>query len=321
MASSRRTGRQAARPPARLRAQLLSLLREDPSFRREVGEILREVFPTAELAELKALREDFQRFAAEAVRRFEAIDQRFEAMDRRFEAMDRRFEAINERFEAMDRRFEAINERFEAMDRRFEAINERFEAMDRRFVEMREEMDQRFIDLRQELDQRFRDLLQEMDRRFLEARQESDRRFESILKELRMERLHLSRLAGRLGYGLEYLVRELVEEFAGKSLVRSERLVLQDRQGEVFGVPAEIEFDLFASDGEAYLCEVKSHIEPDDVLVFNRKADFAAKHIDRPFIRMMIGASMEKSAAQLMKSLRIESIVRAVVEEPPEPSS
>jgi len=43
--------------------------------------------------------------------------------------MDRRFEAINERFEAMDRRFEVINERFEAMDRRFEAIERRFTFM------------------------------------------------------------------------------------------------------------------------------------------------------------------------------------------------
>ncbi|MFQ5830571.1 MAG: hypothetical protein ACE5JD_15675 [Candidatus Methylomirabilia bacterium] len=138
-----------------------------------------------------------------------------------------------------------------------------------------------------------------------------DRRFEAIIGELRTQRLHLSRLSGRLGHGLEYLVRGVVEEFAGKSLTRSARLVLKDTEGEVFGVPADIEFDLLASDGEVYLCEVKSHIEPDDVLRFHRKALFAAKHIERPFTRVMIGASMEATAEQLMGSLGIQSIVRA----------
>ena len=145
-------------------------------------------------------------------------------------------------------------------------------------------------------------------------REDADRRFEAVIAELRSQRLHLSRLSGRLGYGLEYLVRGVVEEFAGKALTRSERLVLRDSQGEVFGVEADIEFDLLASDGEAYLCEVKSHIEPDDVLRFHRKALFAAKHIGRPFVRVMIGATMEAAAEKLMKSLGIRSIVRARIE-------
>jgi hypothetical protein len=145
-------------------------------------------------------------------------------------------------------------------------------------------------------------------------REDANRRFEAVIAELRSQRLHLSRLSGRLGYGLEYLVRGVVEEFAGKALTRSERLVLRDSQGEVFGVEADIEFDLLASDGEAYLCEVKSHIEPDDVLRFHRKALFAAKHIGRPFVRVMIGATMEAAAEKLMKSLGIRSIVRARIE-------
>lgn len=152
------------------------------------------------------------------------------------------------------------------------------------------------------------------DRRFQELREDMDRRFEAVIAELRSQRLHLSRLSGRLGYGLEYLVRGVVEEFAGKSLTRSERLVLRDPQGEVFGVSADIEFDLLAGDGEVYLCEVKSHIEPEDVLRFHRKALFAAKHIGRPFVQVMIGATMEAAAEKLMKSLGIRSIVRARIE-------
>lgn len=221
----------------RLRVELPQILREDPSLRREIQDALQDVFPSRdEITEIRALREDFNRFAQEAVRRFEAMDQRF--------------------------------------------------------IDLRQEMNQRFIDLRQEMDQRF----------------------EVVIRELRTQRLHLSRLSGRLGHGLEYLVRGVVEEFAGKALTRSERLILKDPEGEVFGVPADIEFDLFASDGEAYLCEVKSHIEPDDVLRFHRKALFAAKHISQPFIRVMIGASMEAKAERVMKSLDIRPIVRARIE-------
>lgn len=155
---------------------------------------------------------------------------------------------------------------------------------------------------------------EDTNRRFEELREDMTRRFEAAIAELRSQRLHLSRLSGRLGYGLEYLVRGVVEEFAGKTLTRSERLVLRDPEGEVFGVSADIEFDLLACDGEAYLCEVKSHIEPEDVLRFHRKALFAAKHIGRPFVRVMIGATMEAAAETLMKSLGIRSIVRARIE-------
>ncbi len=231
---SRRSGSDFRR---QLRTELPRLLQEDPTLRRELQEALQDVFPSrTEVAELRALREDFNRFVQEAVHRFEAVDRRFE------------------------------------------------------------------------------ELRTDMNRRFEELRTDMDRRFEAIIGELRTQRLYLSRLSGRLGYGLEYLVRGVVEEFAGTALTRSERLVLKDAQGEVFGVPADIEFDLFAANSEAYLCEVKSHIEREDVLRFHRKALFAAKHLDRPFVRLLIGASMEAAAEKLMQSLGIRSIVRARIE-------
>lgn len=75
-----------------LRNELPRLLREDPDLRRALEEVLRDIFPSrAEVAELRALREDFNRFAQEAVRRFEAMDRRFAdtqaSLDRRFDAV------------------------------------------------------------------------------------------------------------------------------------------------------------------------------------------------------------------------------------------
>jgi hypothetical protein len=275
-----------------LRRALPRLLREHPEVRHELWGMMLEAFPSRQefmafLEELRALRE-------ESNRRFEGLQveiaQRFEAMDQRFEMllgqMNQRFEAVDRRFEAMDRRFEMLlqemHQRFEAVDRRFEAVDQRFEM-----------------------------LLQEMHQRF----EAVDRRFEGVITELREQRLHLSALGARVGRGLEFIVKGIVEEFAGESFPLADRLVLVDTEGEVFGVPgAEVEFDLYAHNGRAYLVEVKSHLKTDDVLKFQRKAMFAEAKLGRPLKRLIIALSMDSKAEALMRRLDIEYQVRATLE-------
>ncbi len=66
-------------------------------------------------------------------------------------------------------------------------------------------------------------------------------------KQLRELTLHVSALGGRLGGGLGQVVRKVVEEVAGQAFPTTERLVLRNEAGEVFGVTgAAIEFDLYA---------------------------------------------------------------------------
>jgi hypothetical protein len=206
-----------------------------------------------------------------------------EESNRRFEGLQHE---IAQRFEAVDQRFETLlremTQRFEAVDRRFEAVNQRFETS-----------------------------LREMNQRFEAA----DRRFEGIFAELREQRLHLSALGGRVGRGLEFLVKGIVEEFAGESFPLADRLVLVDTVGEVFGVPgAEVEFDLYAHNGRAYLVEVKSHLKTDDVLKFQRKAMFAEAKLGRPLTRLILALSMDSKAEALMQRLGIEYQVRATLE-------
>ena len=161
--------------------------------------------------------------------------------------------------------------------------------------------------LREETSQRF----EAMDRRF----EAMDRRFDSVLAELREQRIHLASLGGRVGAGLERAVQAVVEESAGQAFPVAERLVLADEAGEVFGVPgARIEFDLYAHDGSAYLVEVKSHLKPSDVLAFHKKAEFAARRLDRPVTKLIIALSMERGVAALMHQLGIRHRVRAVVD-------
>jgi hypothetical protein len=110
-------------------------------------------------------------------------------------------------------------------------------------------------------------------------------------------------------------VKGIVEEFAGESLPLADRLVLVDREGEVFGVPgAEVEFDLYAHNGRAYLVEVESHLKADYVLKFHRKAVFAEAKLGRPLTRFIIALSMDSNAEALMQRFGIEYQVRATLE-------
>jgi hypothetical protein len=184
--------------------------------------------------------------------------------------------------EDADRRFEAMDRRFEAMDRRFEAVDRRFEAVDRRFEAIIGEMRQ--------------------------TREQAERRSREL-------ELHLSALGLRVGRGLEHVIREIVEEFSGQTFTTADRLVLIDTEGVVFGVRgAQIEFDLYAADGTAYLVEVKSHVKPGDVLTFHRKTQFAAQTLQRPFTPLIIALSMEAQAERLMQTLGIQYRVRTRVE-------
>ena len=177
---------------------------------------------------------------------------------------------------------EDADRRFEAMDRRFEAVDRRFEAVDRRFEAIIGEMRQ--------------------------TREQAERRSREL-------ELHLSALGLRVGRGLEHVIREIVEEFSGQTFTTADRLVLIDTEGVVFGVRgAQIEFDLYAADGTAYLVEVKSHVKPGDVLTFHRKTQFTAQTLQRPFTPLIIALSMEAQAERLMQTLGIQYRVRTRVE-------
>ena len=273
-----------------LRERLPKLLQEDPRFGAEVVGVLQQVLsPRSEfvrvLEEIRALREDFGR-------RFEAIERTLQLHTERFEAIDRRFEAMDRRFEAVDRRFEALQRE---MDRRFEAVDRRFEALQR-------EMDRRF----EAVDRRFEALQREMDRRFeLQAR---------ILqvhgRALRRLEVGLGSLGRRFGKGFEEAVRTTIEEFAGVGPLRAERLVIRDVAGELYGVPnQEVEFDAFVHDGRRFLVEVKGFAEPEDVLNFVRKVEFARRHLPEPFEAVLLAPYATRQAVALARKLGVRLLM------------
>jgi hypothetical protein len=190
-------------------------------------------------------------------------------------------EDTNRRFEAVDRRFEELRQ---DMDRRFEAVDRRFEAIDRRFEAIIEEL------------------------------RNHRQRLDDMQQQLREMRIGMSSLGIRVGYGLEQAIRGVVEEFAGEAFPFAERLVLRDESGEVYGVAGvEVEFDLYAHNGRAYLVEVKSHLKFGDVLMFDKKVKFAERKLARQVVPLVIALSMEPRAEQRMRELGVKYYVRAVV--------
>lgn len=188
------------------------------------------------------------------------------------------------------------------------------------FMELLQEMRA----FREDTNRRFEELRLDMERRF----EAVDRRFEAMFEELRLQRLAitelqrstrdmaiaLSSLGSRVGFGLEEAIRGVVEEFVGESFPFAQRLVMRDATGEVYGIAgADVEFDLYAHNGTAYLVDVKSHLKPNDVLIFAKKVKFAASKLERQVIPLVIALSMEPRAEQHMRELGIKYRVRAVM--------
>lgn len=222
-------------------------------------------------------------------------------------------QALSPRSELV-RVLEEIRALREEFGRRFEAMDRRFEAMDRRFEALQREMDRRFEALQREMDLRFEALQREMDRRFGAV----DRRFELQAAVLRRMEVGLGSLGRRLGRGFEEAVRATVEEFAGVGPLRAERLVLKDTQGELYGVRnQDVEFDAFVHDGRRFLVEVKAFAEPEDVLNFVRKVEFARRRLTEPFEPVLLAPYATAQAVQLARELGVRLLMEP--EEEPAP--
>jgi len=168
--------------------------------------------------------------------------------------------------------------------------------------------------LREDSNRRFEEMNRTMNQRFEEMNRTMNQRFEEMYRSQREVRLEVSALGGRIGYGLEEIIRQTVEEFSGQSFKKFEHLRLRDSEGEIYGVPADVEYDLYLEDSVNYVVEVKSHIKLGDVLIFHRKSLFAEKQLLKRIKPIMISASITKDAKEKCKELGIDLISRSVVD-------
>ena len=201
----------------------------------------------------------------------------------RFEIMDIMADVFATR-DNFERLLEEIKELKEDGNRQFEEICQRFEKVDQRF----ERVDQRF--------------------------EKVDQRFDEMARNQREIQLTVSALGGRVGHGLEEIIKQTVEEFSGQTFRKIEHLWLRDAEGELYGVPADVEYDLYLEDTVNYVVEVKSHTKLGDVLNFRRKSAFAEKCLEKKIQPIIISVSVTETAKKKCKELGIDLIARSVVE-------
>jgi len=249
----------------------------------EFEDLIRQKLPTA-LRDHTAFRFEIMDIIADVFATKDNFERLLEEIKELKEDGNRQFEEICQRFEKVDQRFEKVDQRFEKMDRRFEKMDQRFERMDQRF----EKVDQRF--------------------------ERVDQRFDEMARNQREIQLTVSALGGRVGHGLEEIIKQTVEEFSGQTFKKIEHLWLRDAEGELYGVPADVEYDLYLEDTVNYVVEVKSHTKLGDVLNFRRKSAFAEKCLEKKIQPIIISVSVTETAKKKCKELGIDLIARSVVE-------
>ena len=112
---------------------------------------------------------------------------------------------------------------------------------------------------------------------------------------------------------LEKLVKQTLEEFSGRTFKKVERVLLRDEKGELYGVPADVEYDLYLEDNINYVVEVNFHIKLGDVLNFYRTSAFANKCLENEMRPIILTMSITEAAKKKCEALGIDLIARRVV--------
>lgn len=165
-----------------------------------------------------------------------------------------------------------------------EEVNRRFEAMDKRFEAMQAEMNKRF--------------------------EATDKRIETIHDwvgvvvggfQTRAGRSLEDAVAGTLSLALR------MKDVKPESIRMRQKIV--DAAGMIGPAGREYEYDIFASNGETIVFEVKSNLDSEAVERFSDKADLAARAIGCARIRKVIVSLDKRSdAATACKRLGIELV-------------
>ena len=88
---------------------------------------------------------------------------------------------------------------------------------------------------------------------------------------------------------------------------RTERYLVYDTEGEVFGRPDQVELDVVVQDGKVIVIEIKSSLDRGHVHLFSRKVAFYARKTGQQVARRVIVTPYtEKGARPLAEELGIE---------------
>ncbi|NHW44192.1 MAG: DUF3782 domain-containing protein [Candidatus Verstraetearchaeota archaeon] len=144
------------------------------------------------------------------------------------------------------------------------------------------------------------------------------KRLEELTRAIGELKVSVGSLGRRWGRDLERTVLELYRqtlEEKGIEPGKVEKYVYTDLKGEYLARGARIEVDVYIHNEKAYLIEVKSHAEVDDVEWFYEKAQIVEKILGKAAEKLIIVAvNIDKEALERAKQLGIEAVYGALVE-------
>lgn len=141
-----------------------------------------------------------------------------------------------------------------------------------------------------------------------------EKNIEHLTKEVITIRTTVSKLSTRLGYGFEEIARKMIEEFSGRKVIKIQGLTISDDKGVVFGVPAEIEFDIYGlfEDGKCFVAECKMYCEWEDVLKFSRKAKYLEETLGIKCDKYFIVIVASKKCLDVAKKVNVNVLYSEV---------
>ena len=95
-------------------------------------------------------------------------------------------------------------------------------------------------------------------------------------------------LGARWGMQTEAAFRQGMRAILEEVGFTIERFLDYDKDGEVFGVPDQVELDVVVQNGKVFVLEIKSSVSRADVASFNRKVTYYARKSGRAVTRKLI---------------------------------
>ncbi len=305
--------------------ELPHILKQDVEVQRFVRELIAEYAAGRVETESRfdRLLEELRQDREAQMRRWEENQRRLEQLEQeRKQAWDenqRRWEQLEqERKQAWDenqRRWEQLEQErkqaWEENQRRWEQLEQERKEMWKKLEEERkrawEENWRRLEELEREHTQRLEALRQEQDRRWQESLQRFDKMLEAFRAQERRHDQHIGALGARWGLQTEAAFRNALAGILEELGFRVIHVEEQDKTGEVFRYPEQIELDLIIHNGKLIIGEIKSSVTKSEVYAFERKARFYEKRHNTKADRLIIISPMvDDRARRVAERLGIE---------------
>jgi hypothetical protein len=144
-------------------------------------------------------------------------------------------------------------------------------------------------------------------------------RIEGLTRAVGELKVAVGSIGSRMGLDLEKAVfnvyKDMLLGLGIKDVDKIEKFTYRDYDGRFFAKGARIEVDVYAHDEEAYLIEVKSLLEEDDVDWFDQKCKAASELIGkRVRRRIIVAVNATKESLERAKRLDIDVIYGALVD-------